>query len=421
MSNTQSTAPAPGELFLVPGIAGATQLVEDYDSNQDTTFTINQSAPTTVSNQIPFEQTTIVFGWELELAISQTVTPGTGQTVTTSPYFPYNYIQSISLSLQSTYDLFNNVSGIDLAIFNLIRPFYRGVDRRNNLLVNPAANFATSNLAQPSLQTPTGLSDTSSGFNLAIEVNSSTIIDLYYDLNVDGSPNELLPPHTAIVSPQYMASSGREVTPKLVVPAAFGSGLDTSPFNTTANTASGDTASTYTGSGTINWRRKGVYLPSSPATSPLEYDWQRQLTVSERVPAGATSYNFQIPPEGQLMSLFVRMWDPNANGGLGAPISLSNVTKCEIVTGAKQMRYNDTPRNAQERFLRQHGFLPPVGTLVWDFATDYFGKVTNATAINLITTTGCTVRLKFANALSLTAKLYFGMELLSFVPATPIA
>lgn len=418
MSNTQSQAPAlpPGALFLFPGISGQTEITENYDTNKDFTTSINPSSSKSVPGLIPFEQTTIVFMWELELSVSQDITVGTGQTVTTSPYFPYNIIKSINIDLQSTYPLYKNVQGIDMAILNAYRPWNRGKDRRNNLTTNPAQIWATNNFSQPSLQTNPGLSYTSTGFFLGIEIPASIIIDRYYELAIDGTPDvsSNRGVHTAIVSPQYMAASSRKVTPKIELNQGFGSDLQSAPFNTTTNTASGDTATTMTSSVTGNFRRVGVYDPPTELTAPPTYPWDYNFTVDEYALAGVAQYTVNLPPKGQLLSTYLRFWDPNANGGLGAPIPLTNIESIVVSTGAGLVRYNDTPRSAQKRFLDQHGFLPPVGVLVWDFAIDWAGKVTNATAINLLTTAGVKLEVIFTGNQSLTAVVYNGLELLQF-------
>jgi hypothetical protein len=70
----------------------------------------------------------------------------------------------------------------------------------------------------------------------------------------------------------------------------------------------------------------------------------------------------------------------------------------------------------QKRFLDQHGFLPPVGTFIWDMAlTDTGGYITNAKAINTLTNANVNLYFEMASALSSTAYAVVGVESLVYV------
>jgi hypothetical protein len=70
----------------------------------------------------------------------------------------------------------------------------------------------------------------------------------------------------------------------------------------------------------------------------------------------------------------------------------------------------------QKRFLDQHGFLPPVGTLIWDYAvTDTGGYITNAKALNTLTNANVKVHIEFVAAPGVGTYASLGLESLVFV------
>src|SRR5258706_12061031 len=70
---------------------------------------------------IPFKRTDVLMGWPANLNVLPTYTAGTS-VFTTSAYFPWNIVGPTRLNLQNQFDLINVDNGIDLAIFQDIRP-----------------------------------------------------------------------------------------------------------------------------------------------------------------------------------------------------------------------------------------------------------------------------------------------------------
>lgn len=419
MPVTQTTAVAPGAYFGLPTwLPGAgTQFFEGFDSDQDFAVTINQSSVQTVNGLSEFTQDNIVFYWTLEWSISQTITAGTS-TITTSPHFPFNYIGDFSVSLQSQYSNVEVLTGWMLLLFNLLRPqrgrqAFRGMQGANAANVNGTPWNAG---AQPTnlIATPSPV-ETDTTIVFSLDIPASMYFDRYWDVDIEGNLPPTSPgPVIAQVSPQYMAGAARQVTPKVQMSPAFGSGLDTSPYNASSGTA------TAVCSATATVRRNGVYSTNNPEVDPPIWNWQAQHIEKQYSLSGRSQRNILLDEYGQITGIILSFWDPSANSGLGAPIDLSTaLTSAKLTYGSALSRFDDTALSAQRRFFDQHGFLPPKGTLFWDLAIDPdgSGKITNAYSLNTLVTASCTVQLKFSSALSSTAYVNIGYEMLKFVMA----
>lgn len=407
-----AAAPAPGQYFGVPGL---TQWTEQTENNNGLVANLSQTAGAPVQGILPFKQVDVVFWWEMVVTWTNTVTPGT-QTINTSPYFPYNVLGESRLKIQNQFDSWHIFSGIDAAIFQLIRPMRPGTDSRENLGANPAGAWSTNggwenaNIPQANLDATPGATSSTGTINFSLEIPGSLRFDSYWDLAEDGTI--LSPPGPAWVSPQFMAGTARQVAPILATPAILGSSLDSSPFvangtNTTPATASGNLS--------FGFRRVGIYSSNNQAAMPVVRHWQYLRDVSNFSLSGVSRKDLIVPTVGQILALFVRLWDPAANGGLGAPININTVTKCQVQFGSGLLRFDDTPRDAQRRFVRQHGVLLPQGVLAWDLAIDELGKISNARALNTLNTAGVQVHLEFSGALSTTAYAVLGVEALTYV------
>lgn len=398
------TGPTPGAYFGLPGITAWT---EQPDNNDGANTVLAQAAPSSAATLGAFRQVDVVFAWEMEVAWTNTITPGTS-AITTSPYFPYNILQGTQFSIQNQYNSIDVRSGIDLAIFQLYRPWrHSQVDKRTNLGANPALTFAAAAIPQANLDTGSAFASTSTAVNFTLELPVTLIFDVYFDLLKDGTPARA--PQRAIVSPQYMAGSARNLQPFVNFAALSVTNLDTGPFNIGAGSGTG------AGSIKTGFMRIGVYASNNPAMMPVIYDWQYVRQSKQVSIAGKAVADIAIPTVGQVLSLFVRMFDPAANGGLGAPININVVTKCQLQFGSGLFRFNDTPQRAQRRFLKQHGFLPPVGVIIWDLALDDYGRISNAKALNTLTTAGLNIHLEFTSAQSATSYVVLGVEALTYV------
>lgn len=404
--------PAPGAYFGLPGITAWT---EQPDNNDGVVTALAQTAPVSAAGLGAFRQVDVVFAWEMEVAWTNTIVNGTS-AITTSAYFPYNIIQGTQFSIQNQYNSIDVRSGIDLAIFQLYRPWrHSQVDKRTNLGANPAGQpgasatvgWAAAALPQANLDTGTAFTSASSAISFTLELPVSLIFDVYFDLLKDGTPARS--PQRAIVSPQYMAGSARNLQPFVNYAALSVANLDNGPYNIGAGTG--------TGAGSIKTgiMRQGVYASNNPAMMPVIYDWQYVRQSKQFGISGKAVVDIAIPTVGQVLSLFIRMWDPAANGGLGAPININVVTKCQLQFGSGLFKFNDTPQRAQRRFVKQHGFLPPQGVLIWDLALDDYGRISNAKALNTLTTSGLNIHLEFTVAQSATAYIVLGVEALTYV------
>jgi hypothetical protein len=227
-------------------------------------------------------------------------------------------------------------------------------------------------------------------------------------------------PISAYVSPQYMGGGERIVTPR----AQFAS-MVTSADNGPQTITTAGTVTAFTESVNIDIRRVGVYASTDPSEMPPVFNWQYQRRARQ-IPIGAQSkIDFPITDYGQILSIFVRLFDPGSGTG-GTPISITNISKAQVLYGSNLPRFDETgsvgptlnasPYAMQKRFLDQHGFLPPVGTLIWDFAiTDTGGYITNAKALNTLTNANVKVHVEFVAAPSSQAYGSLGLESLVFV------
>jgi hypothetical protein len=213
------------------------------------------------------------------------------------------------------------------------------------------------------------------------------------------------------VSPQFMAGTARIVQPSITFNPGSASTLDNAPFNIGSGTG------TFAGSVTSNFKRLGWYQPTmqNGADSPPITNWQYTLKTQRQSLSGVSKANIKLPLNGQILSVYVRLYDPAANTGLGAPIALSNVVEADLVYGSNLYRFQDRPAETQGRFESQHGVILPVGVLAWDMALDRRGRVTNAEALNTLNTSGIQVNLQFSGTLSATAYCVVGVEALTYV------
>lgn len=390
-TSTTPAAPAPGALFDIPLAASSpTQYYEAPDTTEDLSFSLPTANEQVVNGIQPLSQTDVITDLELELDVSQTYTAGTGQTLTVSPWAPYNALRNISMPSQNVYSSVEVSNGTYLQFVNQMRP-YRHTDQRLNGYANPAGydlasgaanGYINPNGVQPPLQVPAQYSDTLASYNLLMRIPIGVWFDEYWPLDADGLPvdaaGQLAPPESTFVAPLYMASANKVVQPKFSFSAPFGLAND-APVYTTTNTASGDTASTFSGSATLTIRRHAVR--GNPAALPPPHAWQYQVKDREKTIGSTTKFSFlQEPSDGQVLSSTLVLFDPAANGGIGAPIPASNIKKLTWSYGSGVVAFQGSATALQRRFLAQHGFLPPPGFFPFDNAVDQRGRVTNRIA-----------------------------------------
>ncbi len=397
MSDTATQAVAPGQYYGLPGL---TQWMELPDTQTGVNVAFSQTGTTNVNTLSQLTQDNIVFWWELDVAVSQTYTVGTGGQ-TTSPYFPWSYLSSVQLSLQSMYNNVQVDNGFDLYLFEALWPtrgFHMEGVSGGNLGANPAEKvyaagppqagvpYAGTENANLWLTTVTSTPQSMTALNFTVNLPGSYFLDEYWDMDMGGN----LLSETAIpatVSPQYMAGAARQVTPKVVIAASSVADLSTGPFTLTGN-------ATMTGSLTFSLRRVGLYSTENPATDPPVYNWQYQR-ISKSYPLVGSPVTVKIDESAQILGLFLRFWDPIAQ----APIAITNISAIQLLYGGSLYRFNDTPKTMQRRIFQQHRLLLPAGVLAWDLSLDPdgSGKLTNAYALNTLVTASPTIIITWIN------------------------
>ena len=407
----------PGEMFNLPGV---TRWTEQFDINDATSIALAGGSSTPFTGLLPFRTTDIVFCWFWGLTIAQSVTTG-GTGISLSQYFPYNFIQQFQLLVSNLYDVIDVQSGIDLALFNTIRPY-----RMQNVgnveyssaqpwPYNPETNVAVS---QPTLGGSTGqaagtpYTQTSASILVKYQVPISLWFDEYFELDRDGSI--LAVANRIPVSPFYMSGTARNVTPTIVGALVNGSNNDAGPGNL------GSTGVFTSASVASRWRRSAMYGTKVPQEMPVVWNWRYAL-VSRRFFLGAVSL-IDIPLKsvvnngggGQILSVFFRFFDPTAN----AAIDLTNVKEGKLLYGSGLIRFDDLPDQNMQRFYEQHNIRLPIGVWVWDLAQDENGRITNARTLNLYTT-DVTAHFDFTGTLSTTAYVVVGVEYLAYVIDEP--
>jgi hypothetical protein len=134
-----------GSLFDLPGVS---IWFDQKENNDGMSTTLNQTTQTTALFSAPFKQSDVVHHWEAIFVISQTI--GTANCVV-SQYFPYQYIASLTLTIQNQFSTLSYTQGgIDAAIFQAIRPTRRS-HQGVRTYVTPLAMAGSNRIVQPSI------------------------------------------------------------------------------------------------------------------------------------------------------------------------------------------------------------------------------------------------------------------------------
>lgn len=404
------------------GLPGFTERFEQYENLNNVVTAGQQAAQVPFAPNGSFQKTDIVFWWELETYWSEGLAY-TGGTAVNSPEAPYNLLQGLRLKLQGQYTPVEVESGFDAAFMQLYRPM-RGRGQRNNqglmdVNVPPTSQYANTLIPQANLcgaalassySTPIAISN----YPFILELPAGIFLDEYWDLALDGSllPNAagVVSPSAAFISPQYMGGGERVIVPQFNFAAAVAATYDQGPIcATTALTGT----SAFSESITINARRVGVFASENPAELPPVFNWQYRR-ASKRVPLGAVSkIDIPITEYGQILSTYCRIFDPAlGTNGVGGFYNVANMTKCQLLYGSNLPRFDDDIPTMQNRFIEQHGFLPPQGTVVWDLAaTGFNDNLSNARALNTLTNANTHYHLEMS-APGSSAYAVVGVELL---------
>jgi hypothetical protein len=433
------TTPQQVPVGALYGLPGFTERFEQYENLNGILTTVSAAGSNAIGAITPFnppasfQKTDIVFWWELECYVTEAMTFSAGG-ITFSPEAPYNKIQTLRLKLQGQYTPIEVESALDAAFMQMYRPM-RGRGQRNTqdmMGVNlpTASQYAASTFAQANLAaSPAGTGAVGGQGNAAtgvvtsplaltnypfiLEIPAGIFIDEYWDLALDGSllPNAagVVAPSAAFVSPQYMGGGERVVVPQFNIAPIAGTNYDQFPAAITS--ALTITAASVTDTLLLNARRVGVFASENPAELPPVFNWQYRR-ASKRVPIGAvTKVDIPITEYGQIMSTYIRIFDPTT--AQGSYYNMANVTKCQLLYGSNLPRFDDDPATMQNRFIQQHGFLPPQGTIVFDLAaTGFNDNISNARALNTLTNANTHYHLEWSVAPGAAAYAVVGVELL---------
>jgi hypothetical protein len=418
--SAQAVEQAPvGQLF---GLPGYTEEFEQYENLNGVVTALAQSAPTPFAPQASFQKTDIVYWWEAETYWSFAITYASG-TLVNSPEGPYNLFQQPKLKLQGQYTPVELDSGFHQAFMQMYRPM-RGKGQRNvqDLMQTfpiPAANFANQLIPQANLTGATLASSYTSPVSISsypmnIEWPAGIYLDEYWDIAIDGTllpnANGMVAPMAAFVSPQYMGGGERVIVPQYNFAAAVAATYDQGPL--AATTVLG-TVSGFSSSVTQNYRRVGVYSSDDPRELPPIYNWQYRRTT-KRINIGAVSkQDLPITEYGQVLSTYAILFDPSlGTNSVGGYYNIANMTKCQLLYGSNLPRFDDDPATMQKRFIEQHGFLPPQGTVVFDLiAARRTDRLSNSRCLNTLTNANCKIHIEMA-APGTSAYVELGVELL---------
>lgn len=424
-SSTQQTQQVPyGAYLRVPGVGARPKRVLERAGLVDQTTNLSQGSSVS-ANTSTFSKLDIVRGYLLHARPDITLTAGTGQTITNSPAGPGALVQNLSVQFESAYKTFDLPGFLALAM-QAYRPGFappltpameRGDWQDTVSVVNP------------------------NNPPLYFEIPVAQYFDLYWELNATGQPLGSPVPR-AIVTPQYMSATTRNVIPSLTYNQllAVNSQNNLKTFaSTTDNTATGDTAST--ASGTVQWSfwRDGWYATKSQLTEPPLYRWQYTRNNINVQTAGAASIAIplddSIEGQGQIMSVIGCIYDPALNGGVGGIVPLTSYGQLSLVYGSNLYIYQDTPWENVLAWTSKHGSqlsglgnpsasnVPTYNNLGnqslfgWDLALTDDGKLTNEQCLNTLTTAGVQVRLDMDTVPSNGATVMLGIESLKMVGA----
>lgn len=401
-------------LFGLPGI---TQWTEQKENLDQTVTTLASGSQTDAQFAGNFKQTDVVMQWQMEVTLAgvqySTLTNGV-----TSAQFPYNFIGPFGLNFQNQFDTINMPSGFHAAILQMIRPSKWG------WLQNPMEQFIAADIYS---QQPNNVTNTTFGtgtetsyaisgsanqtYKFTLDLMPGMLFNLYYDLEEDGRLySHKISPIKAWVSPQLMSGTNRVITPRVRFNQGVGNG-DVAPFGYTASPGTLNAGAT----ATLGFRRKAIYQPAGQNDTPPIFNWQYSRDFRRFSLSGVSSIDLPVPQIGQILSLWVVLWDPTLNTNVGGPIPIANVTEVDLVYGSGLFKYQDKVLQNQRRTLRQHGLLLPEGVLGWDMAITDDGLITNAMCLNTLTTSGCTVHIDFTGSQSSSAYCTMLIEALRYV------
>lgn len=416
----------PGDYFRWPGRGAAPRFVQEGGPcAPGTTLTLSQQAATNAGFQ-KFQTLDIDKGFLLQLTFTTTWTEGEDETLTLSPFSLASWIQELQIQFESAYSTYR-LPGPLAIIFQLYRGQFAPLSVYSSQVQagsnpNSSAQFAAgwetgaSILGTPNLAL--NVTGTPQTYNMFIEVPVCQYFDLYWELSARGQA--VGPPiPRALVSPQRMAATTRNVTPKM----SYAAGLSSQPTNFLqsgpVSKASGDTSSTFSGTVEETWYRD-CWIPSqSPIAEPPGRMWQYSRDyIAWQTAGGAVipvTLDDEVPGQGQILSLFFFTYDPALNDGIGGVTPYASYLTVELLYGSQVQLRQETPAANQYVWAQKHGTVLPTGVMGWDLALTADGKLTNENAINTLVTNGTQLRVTYGSSPSATSTIYVGLEMLKKV------
>ena len=307
-------------------------------------------------------------------------------TLTQSPWFPYNAVQTLRVPYQSGSLTMGSMDGHLWEFTNWLRGNNNPFDATQYIqqkeviatAYSPQANLVSSaTYANP-------VASASVQYDFNFHIYPALYFDRFYDLSNDG---KMLCFNQTYVSPFLMSSTGRNVIPTITLNPLFGTSGDLSPLVIGGTQT---TPATWTDTGSqVRFKRRGWRQPVNAALMPPLFNWAHQWFV-QRNQLGTSRVQIPIPVEGQCLCVALRMWDNN----LKAPIPLSNLASLKLTYGSGLNKFYDYPQGHQDRFFRQHGMRLTEGTVCWDM---YYDTKTNLNGINTYNTASPLISLDFGS------------------------
>jgi hypothetical protein len=428
-------APPPGALFRWPGMSARPRIVEETGPCVVGATTALSGAASVGAQYGKFQTLDLDLGFMLELDFTTTFTAGSGKTLTAHPFGILQWVQQLSVQFESAYNTFR-LPGI-LAV---VMQSYRSLVASKNFetsamdagasvlpvsalvdgITTAAANWKTSLLSTPNFQLNVSTGGVQQQYKLFLEVPVSMYFDIYYELNASGQA--IGPPATrAIVSPQRMAATTRNVTPKLTL----AQGLSAQPTSATqsgpVSLAAGDALSTFTGSVNSTWFRDALIPSQNPITEPPNRMWQYSRDFIQLQTSGAGTVPIplddEVPGQGQILSLVFFTYDPALNAAVGGVTPFAAYSTLELLYGSTVQIFQETPQLNQYVWAMQHGSVLPTGFFGWDLMMTEDGRLSNEFAINTLVTAGAQIRITYnaGSAPGPAATVFVGLEMLKKV------
>lgn len=325
-----------------------------------------------------------------------------------SPWFPYNFIQTLRVPYQSGSLTMGSMDGHLWWLTNLLRnnntPVSLPVPYIQQQAVLSSGYTPEANIVSSAAYVAPAVSG-SVTYDFNLHVYPALYFERFYDLSTDA---KMLRFDQTYVSPFLMSSTGRNVIPVIILNPAFSNQFpDLSPLSWNG---AGGTAPTWTDTGSnVRFKRRGWRQPVNAALMPPLFNWAHQWFV-QRNNVNTSRVQIPIPVEGQLLAIVMRFYDAVAK----APIAVTSVNfnSLKLTYGSGLNKFFDRPQDMQDRIFRQHGLRLTSGVAIWDM---YVDTKTNLHGINTYNTASPLISLDFAVTPGAGSYVDVAMEFLTLI------